>query len=1334
MSVSGYNSHPTTTPSNSFPGATAPVTKTTTPTPGQQPPQPGRPATSFRINTNNNDLAIKNAIAGGLLSSPTGMPPATYISKFMTSSAPKINSNPFVNTNPFINPSSSGNSAGGGSNINKTHLVRRSSKRKSIGGVSSRVGVGPGINPTSALTAQIAAAAAAATAKGTNANNANNRVKATGGDSGETNDSNTGSGTVSGKGRGSGFKTPDLRPYYPSFGSMGLIPSPATSQRSLSYGGPSTTVAAETGTMGDNQNIVQDPPEPGQHGYHPVYGLRRSNSVGKSSGAAGGSGASGSGGGKTGFATRFRKLRHRRGSRDSTKKGPFNNAGLPPRMAFSMSPSKPLPLFLDPTLPPPPPIRTNSSVSLNRDSPTATGSTTPTTANIAYSIPFGYGGMGVAPLSVVTKNSGVGLSSSSGAGGQSTGASTPTTGQTPRESSSTARFRKMIKRNVGLSTPTAATHNFAPGYGGATASTNSSPIVGATGSLLAPNGGSKVTSMSTGAIVDLVSGDDQPSKFRVSRMKRRKKKLTKKALNDGGSPLSDEDDIPLSMRVPNLKEQQLAPSSRHHRFMPHLHSHHHHRHRQLYSQLSGQRQGQGERTNQPIVFQVASQALREARESNQDPNVLLAELEPLPAKSVEAITGLSGDTPLNATLLPSAASTMQSTTSAATANLMMFPLIPMMASIIPSSSMGSGTGSINSSMFISTQQEKQQQQTSPRGNMTSLSMTFASQAQYSPRRPLQVAGAHPLSERNFLFKSYQNSKFQGHYAFRIRGDQLEFGKLPVAYEQACAQYFREVDVSFRLLEKKAKDWRDQRKEALAKREKMQERYRRRPVRSEPGPPAYRSRQTSLDQLKQEQPKEKILRDTPSSLAEYDSTIGSSGVPSRSNSRAGTRSRSSSVSRIETGSCSSLQLSFGMTKDDPNQPQLVHADSIRRILLDRHPLFSSENVLTQSPTNSVNNSQEDLGQFPDTATATANNSKQDHRSNSASGGGRARGYSEPAHPDELLLLLDDEVDNINNPPIVSGAYYNELDDLLIQDVEHYRNLPAWRQRELREQQERQWAVDDDYWQKVECEHSTEVRAAQYGLELCLLELIKPVDYEPFDSIHQIEILNENRDAALFSIANASRTNVMWLESPSLKLKYEFFNWIAISLMDHGEPDLQEEARQDNNELDINSKEEQRCRGKTLSTTLIRAIESDEVQSALHPSPVTGLTLAETVDGKIKDVNERIVVCARIMGAARFNLNRLKYEIELEQRSIRLFRQYKIAIAIVTVLILLFFWYLYNCRHTAASAAATAAQEAAKATKAGHGFTHWSPFSLFASRDEPQHPDLPHSHPPPPRPMS
>ena len=35
--------------------------------------------------------------------------------------------------------------------------------------------------------------------------------------------------------------------------------------------------------------------------------------------------------------------------------------------------------------------------------------------------------------------------------------------------------------------------------------------------------------------------------------------------------------------------------------------------------------------------------------------------------------------------------------------------------------------------------------------------------------------------------------------------------------------------------------------------------------------------------------------------------------------------------------------------------------------------------------------------------------------------------------------------------------------------------------------------------------------------------------------------------MFSIVNGDRTNEMWLESPSMKLKYEFMHWIAISTM-------------------------------------------------------------------------------------------------------------------------------------------------------------------------------------------
>ncbi|KAF9366621.1 hypothetical protein BGX34_000090 [Mortierella sp. NVP85] len=39
-----------------------------------------------------------------------------------------------------------------------------------------------------------------------------------------------------------------------------------------------------------------------------------------------------------------------------------------------------------------------------------------------------------------------------------------------------------------------------------------------------------------------------------------------------------------------------------------------------------------------------------------------------------------------------------------------------------------------------------------------------------------------VGPRNFLFKSYLNSKFQCHYAFRVRGDSIEYAKLPIALE------------------------------------------------------------------------------------------------------------------------------------------------------------------------------------------------------------------------------------------------------------------------------------------------------------------------------------------------------------------------------------------------------------------------------------------------------------------------------------------------------------------------------------------------------------------------
>ncbi|KAG0325797.1 hypothetical protein BG000_001681 [Podila horticola] len=278
-----------------------------------------------------------------------------------------------------------------------------------------------------------------------------------------------------------------------------------------------------------------------------------------------------------------------------------------------------------------------------------------------------------------------------------------------------------------------------------------------------------------------------------------------------------------------------------------------------------------------------------------------------------------------------------------------------------------------------------------------------------------------------------------------------------------------------------------------------------------------------------------------------------------------------------------------------------------------------------------------------------------------------------------------------------------------------------------------AEDEAQWKIAETKHHEESQQAKYGLDLFLSELIKGLEYERFDNIRDVAVVNENRDTAVFSILNGDRTNVMWLESPSNKLKSEFLNWITISLMDRGEPatpviqdsklrrsslDMFTPSEIDNNEsqnvdllielteIRLSQQEDklqelrqqiQRAMSqiiecldkldnldesaKKLMTAMIRAIDSQEIQLALQPSPSTGLTLAETVEWKLRDVNERIVICTRIMGQARFNLNRLRYEIELEQRSIRLFRQYKIIIAVVSSAVLFLAWFLYHSRASA-----------------------------------------------------
>ncbi|KAG0253524.1 hypothetical protein DFQ27_007358 [Actinomortierella ambigua] len=221
--------------------------------------------------------------------------------------------------------------------------------------------------------------------------------------------------------------------------------------------------------------------------------------------------------------------------------------------------------------------------------------------------------------------------------------------------------------------------------------------------------------------------------------------------------------------------------------------------------------------------------------------------------------------------------------------------------------------------------------------------------------------------------------------------------------------------------------------------------------------------------------------------------------------------------------------------------------------------------------------------------------------------------------------------------------------------------------------------------------------------------------------------------------------MWLESPSAKLKQEFLNWIAVALMDYtGEPELDEQLQpqlsgrnqssdslarwaerkyQGSNgygtkeegpidlllemrslkvaELEVGlANRRQACEramremddclrkldeldreAEKHKHLVLEALGSQDVQKALLPAPNTDKTLVQTVESKLKDVNERIVFVTKVMVSARYDLNRLRYEIELEQRSIRLFRQYKIVIAIVTLSALLCLWYLYYQRTVA-----------------------------------------------------
>ncbi|GJJ68928.1 hypothetical protein EMPS_01274 [Entomortierella parvispora] len=1250
------------------------------------PPHPGPslPAQPplVAINTNASELALKNAVAGGLMSSSTSVPPATHVYKMLNSAPSSSISSPLRTHNNNISNS-------GGSGGHHGPPRRSSMKRSSISTASGRSGHSSTAKGVSALSAIVAAEKAHNTAIVAAATSSHKP------------------------------KRPDMRSYHYSqysFGNLGMIYPPS---RSVSYAGSSTTgrslsdlaaqSVASTGGDGAVQNRgeshhesqqSQQPQQQQSPQQQDLPGLRKSLSVGKT--------------GKRGFATRLRKLRQRRGSASHGVTSGESDAESPSIGYTQKSSSFGKPSRtgqVDPSLPPPPPMRVNSGPSKD------TSVVSPT-----YAIPYGFGNMGVAPLTIVTKS--VPKNNSAPPSSEGGLVLPPATGSSDlKESSSTARFKQMIKRNVGLSSaapsPTASTTTLTPGG-----------YLGSPSPTIRP-------STSWNGSNDFLPLDDQyfpPINSRVSRLAGtgRRARLARKLIPGYGLPSDGEDNDSTVGPLLTMRVHQ----HRHQSFLPHLHTHR--RKSRDHDQSGGEIGGQ---LPQPPVITVpsspresgerdyiapgVSKALKEARQANQEANVLLAEVRPLPQSFVEAYTAMQApskkktpvtrqvSTQRSATPLPSQQQQLQQ---------QQFLQQQQKAGVSLNAAASLGQGGNISILPIMTTPLLRTQRIVTTTNMAS----GTASARNTPPPPPPPRIIDPLGTKSFLFKSYQNSRFQGHYIFRVLGDKVQYCKLPVGVEQACCQYFREADVTYRSIEFKSKEWREQKRIAMEKREKeFREAQASRlwitPLDIRPRP---RLSQTSHSDPLQQQAKTR-LREDGGAL-----DVKGSGLLTKSADMMGGDDEITLENTLHNASVDVATLSSQEDeKDDSSFP--LRGYGYERSNSDPTGILSDElrRDLEAASGVAISSATSIHGDDDDPALAFEQSSNQPRLSFSSL-------TSKTADESALILFQHEE--------------------------------ERWaRFKEQQQLEQIQRSFDHAYWLEIEQQNCKAAKEAYYGLELYLHELLRiaQVEYETFDLLTEVSIRNENKDSSLLTVVNGDKTNVMSLESPSLRQKYEFLNWVSICLMDHGEifePDPTQtvsikkqrdrldghpnsasekpnydrgivvkkgefgaQGSGDSNlnfllgaspldkgtddslldlstvrlalmQAEIQSKREHvavQMKGiedaldqleklddsaRRLLVTLQRAIEGQEVQSALRPAPSTGLTLAETVEQKIKDVNDRIIVCTRIMCAARLNLNRLKYEIELEQRSMRLFRQYKIAIAVISVLLLALGYFLYHQR--------------------------------------------------------
>ncbi|KAF9130521.1 hypothetical protein BGW39_002979 [Mortierella sp. 14UC] len=856
---------------------------------------------------------------------------------------------------------------------------------------------------------------------------------------------------------------------------------------------------------------------------------------------------------------------------------------------------------------------------------------------------------------------------------------------------------------------------------------------------------------------DFLSGDDQPSsapRFRIAAPGRRKKKFSKKVSSTGYGPAAtDDEDSPAPIRSVttmfsgsgrqryHAHQDDVSPRRQHnhqtHRFLPQLH----YRHRSR-SFDEGSRQDveitwkvppapAGPETGSPNI----SPALRDARRANKDPGVLLVELEPLPTRIVHDLAAIKSHHQQQHHSSQSLQSSIQTQNSGTSAG-------PLNAFLTPSSTTASGFGSISSGL---TTTHNNNSQNASYYNSQQMMMTPLQQLQLQEQKQHQhqYQQAHIRSKANpaavfcsksFLFKSYQSSKFISHYVFRVVGDQLEYKRLPEALEASCSQYFRKADFTYRSLERKAK----------AIREERDERKR--------GTSRSQSQPQLLHQQQQQQGSypmsAKLTRTKSQELDDYNDSANSVATLSSFLKEGGGVSQGDSDRFLGgglggPGNSISARTSLDKRRNSGD-------DILKSAVAWDYYNASSSAVSTPMPAEVLSDSS--------ISTSKGWGGKVGRSSRASRGGGGSSSYLSQrynpknsnntlvrtflAGPGSNRVLKSDPMVEMN--PYAAAAGIVSFQSPMVAAVMARPPLSRTRKRSwtsIKEERRREEEEEEARFKEMERKFREELEQAVFGLELYMAEILRGLEFERFDAAADVRIVNDNRDTAIFTLYNGDRTNVMSLESPSTKLKYEFLNRISMSLMGREEAEIDglsiakpketkyhfnsflnmstgtlrdrsEDGAEDADLLyemiDIRLRQQgaklramregiqsamsevDSClsqldhldeRAKKMMTAMITAIDSHEVQLALRPSPSTGLTLAETIDAKLIDVNKRIVICTRNMGTARQDLNRLKYEIELEQRSIRLFRQYKIIIAVISGSIVFLVWFLYHARASA-----------------------------------------------------